>query len=169
MVDDSPPPNSTDILIASPEVREARDAVLSAGTELTAFPSRTDPSFDDAAYRAKLQVVGDLTARYAEISAAAAANAAAAAVVTPPPHAAAVFRSHCDTEVLLRLRSSPKPMSSREGLLMRMLSRLSVLVQAEDPEQLLKPHRVSVLQARVNLLALRPQGSYQWKPSYFNL
>ena len=42
----------------------------------------------------KLQVVGDLTARYAEISAAAAANAAAAAVVTLPPHAAAVLYLH---------------------------------------------------------------------------
>ena len=71
-------------LIASPEVREARDAVLSAEMELDAFPSRTNPSFDNAAYQAQLQVVSDLKARYAEIRAAAAANAAAAAVVTPP-------------------------------------------------------------------------------------
>ena len=94
MVDDSPPRSCTDIMIAFPEVREARDAVLSAETELRAFPSRTDPSFDNAAYQAKLQVVDNLTARYAEISTAAAAIAAAAAVVTPPPPAVPVLYLH---------------------------------------------------------------------------
>lgn len=71
-------------LNASPEVREARDAVLSAIRELKALPSHTDPSFDDAEYEAQLQVVCDLAARCTEIRAAAAANAAAAAVVFPP-------------------------------------------------------------------------------------
>ena len=67
MVDDSPPRSSTYKIIASPEVKEARDAVLSAETKLRAFPSPLDPSFDDAAHRAKHKVISDRTARYEEI------------------------------------------------------------------------------------------------------